>query len=211
MRCTIIPEDIPQKISESIFRYKGVPYYVKNAGAGYISLYLLTDLNGSVFKKIKFDDPDFDFSSIPLGYVNYEEYKHTPYLSRTPVRKVKQGVNGQNVKMYFIPGGELNKKYGFNSASVLYSQGFINMTQDMYPSLEEAMIKLRKKKEKIAEIAISRNIALLIDEQDIIKVFYKNQYVGWIQPNKYLVHVKSNDLGWVVSKYLSHILGWQID
>jgi hypothetical protein len=209
MKCTIIAQDIPQKIAESIFMYKGTPYYFKEGGGQMLELYDLEYGGGGPPKhQIKFTDDHFDFSSIPLGYVNYKKFELTAYLSRIPVRKVKQGINQHNSKFQYLPGSA--KKKIVNVTSLLFSQGFVEMAQRRYPSLEQALHGLRKLG-GVGEIAINLSIALSIDEQGIIKVFYKNQYVGWIQPNKYIVHVKSDELGWVISKYLSHVLGWQID
>lgn len=208
MKCTIIPNDISQKMAESIFKYQGRPYYVRHSGGNKIDLYELQNATGHIVYTIKYDDDGLDFSSIPLGYVNLKPYVAVVYLTRVPVRKVKQGINTSNTKMNSLPG---SLKKGYNMTSTLFSEGFVNMAIEKYPSLEESLEKLRKKDSKSGEVAISRSIALMIDEQDIIKVFYKNEYVGWIQPGKFLVHVKSDGLGWVVSKYLSHILGWQID
>lgn len=206
MKCNIIPKDIPQKIGESIFRYKGFPYYCRDAGGNRLALYNLWNIQGEYVQMIDYQDKDFDFSSVPLGYVNVKDYVCVAYIMRTPVRKVKQGINNHNTKYYNLPG--VKPCGGLNY--VLFSKAFTDMVMDKYPSLEEAMTKLRKLQEP-GGIAITRSIALSIDEQDIIKVYYKNQYVGWIQPGKFTVHVKGNDLGWVISKYLSHVLGWQID
>jgi hypothetical protein len=211
MKCNIIPQDAPQKIGDSIFRYGGEPFYFKAIGGSNLEMYHIADMKKPV-KAISYEDPLFDFSSVPLGYVNAKMFLHVVYLKRIPVRKVKQGVNQHNVRLEILPDGNGQKM--FNISNILYSKSFYDATMGRYPSLEDSLDALRKHvfdREKTAQVAVSRNIALSIDSQGVIRVFFKNQYVGWIQPNKFIVHVKNDELGWVVSKYLSHILGWQID
>lgn len=211
MKCTIIPGDIGQKMSESIFRYKGVPYFVKEAGGKKIELYELDKVQGGhgPIDVIPFNHDDLDFSSVPLGYVNYtrNDWSHVVYISRYPVRKVKQGINNHNTRYKFLPDAVDLKPVSLQN--VLFSKAFVDSVIGIFPSLESSLNVLRKNDKK--EIAISRDIALSIDEQGIIKVYYKNKYVGWIQPDKFTVHVKRDDLGWVVSRYLSHVLGWTVD
>lgn len=205
MKCTIIPGDISQKMDSSIFRYKKIPYWVSYEGGTIIRLLNIPDQE--IKYKIDFNDPDLDFSSCPLGYLNYVPYKSVGYLVRIPVRKVKQGVNSQNTKVIRLPG---HPNLPFNVNSALSSKSFVDMVTGKYPSLETALSTLRKSDPE-SQIAVSRDIALTVDEQGIIKVYYKNNYVGWIQPNKFVVHIKNTDMGWVVSKCLSHVLGWELD
>ncbi len=214
MKNTIIPADVNQKLDGCVFRYKGVPYMVRAGGGGaQVTLYELTNPH-KIYAQIKYNDPDLDISSVPLGYVNRVMFDDVSYLIRNPIRRVKQGVNEQNTKVVPLPG----RPRLVNVHNFIWSQGFIDAVTNKFPPLDVALKSLRQRLNVVnmqeiryQSMAISRDIALMIDEMGIITVFYKNNYVGWIQPNKDIVHVKSNELGWVVSRYLSHILGWVID
>lgn len=207
-----ITKDIAQKMDNCLFRYKGQPVWVRHAGSDQVALYNSMEPNGNNFATVAYNDKDLDFDSIPLGYVNYSPFKSVYYLKRIPVRKVRQGINDHNVRMSKLGSGMPG-----SVNNILRSKAFVDMVNSRYPTLEDSLIKLRKMVKENHEnsfepmIAISDRIGLVIDAQSIIRVFYKQQYVGWMEPQKNVVHVKSDDLGWVVSKYLSHILGWIID
>ena len=97
---------------------------------------------------------------------------------------------------------------------VLFHRSFADSVEGIFPDLLGSIATLRRNLDlnlTEGEVAISRCIALSIDAQGIIKVFYKNLYVGWIAPDNDIVHVKRGDLAWVVSHYLSHVLGWKVD
>lgn len=222
MKNTIQQQDVQQKLDSCIFRYKGVPYYVRGKGSS-LSLYHLYDSGGASAHTIHYNDPDLDISSIPLGYVNVPNPNEkgtflVSYFTRIPIRRVKQGVTTENTNMSALPGA--NKMAGKNN--VMFSKAMVDSIMGDFPKLDVALKDLRKlvaqKDAEILqgknvrfEIAISRSIALVIDQMGIIRAYHKNVYIGWIAPDDYIIHVKSNDLGWIVSKYLHHILGWKVD
>lgn len=222
MKNTIQAQDVQQKLDSCIFRYKGVPYYVRGKNAT-LSLYVLGNQNENAAHQIPYNDPDLDISSIPLGYVNVPNPSDKGayfvyYFTRIPVRRVKQGVTTENTNMSALPGA--NKMA--QKSNVMFSKSMTDSIIGNFPKLDIALKELRRLvaskdaeilqgKSARFEIAISRSIALVIDQMGIIRVYHKNVYIGWIAPDDYVIHVKSNDLGWIVSKYLHHILGWKVD
>lgn len=209
MRCKIPSADLSLKLNDSICRYKGEPVYIRVDGSRLL-LYTMTQTN-SPFANIKGNDPDFDISSVPLGYVQYKG--EVGYLTRIPVRKTKQGLDARSVRVRRIVDNAALSKV--NSTNFIYSQGFIDMVGKKYPNLGDAVKELRGKYSKDekcqAQIAISRDIAMWINEMGIINIHYKGDFVGWVEPDGNVVHVPSNDRGWVVSRYLSSEFSWKID
>jgi hypothetical protein len=89
------------------------------------------------------------------------------------------------------------------------------MVKNDYPKLPDAMKMLRglhaKDPSQVYQVAIRRDIAIEINQMGIINVHYKRSFVGWIQPDKNIVHIPKSDLSWVISKYLSDHLDWVVD
>lgn len=208
MKCRIPVNDLAQKLDSTICRYKGHPYLIRVDGTS-LHLYSLTNTKNRLFV-ISYTDDDFDIAGLPLGYMQSGDY--VPYLSRSPLRRTKQGLDARALK---IRNNNRNNNPGTTVNSLLYSQGFVDMILNQYPSLNDCITTIRGKwmedPSSNASIAVSRNVCLSIDKVGIVKVYYKTDYVGWIEPDKFIVHVPSNDMGWVVSKFLSHELSWEID
>lgn len=209
MRCKIPTADLQQKLHDTICRYKGEPVYcLVNRGIS-IDLYHMYNTR-EPFAKIKATDPDFDISGVPLGYIQKTPFE-VLYLTRVAVRKTKQGLDTRNIRARRIFNQEAQKA----NNDYIFTESFVKMVKNDYVSLAQALKELRenfaKSPKSQSQKAISRNIAMWIDEMGRINIYYKNDFVGWMQPDKNVVHVPSNDMGWVVSKYLSHELSWKID
>lgn len=217
MRCKFNAKDAALKLHETICRYRGEPVWVQTDGAA-LMLSPLTD-RGRHTHIIKSNDEEFDISSVPLGYMNsWGRNKTVHYLTRRPIRRTRQGLCIQAVSARRLSMTGTTKdsfQGGGYCAELMFSQGMIDMIMGKYPTLGQALATLRedcKKNEKsCSEIAISREIALGINELGIINVFYRDELVGWIQPGKSVVHVPHNERAWVVSKFLSGELGWVVD
>lgn len=212
MKCTIPDRDLHQKLHDTICRYKGVPVWVQTEGRGAdLHLSPLTS-RARTSQIIQSTDPEFDVASVPLGYVNFgKEEKRVYYLSRIPARRVKQGLCIRSVMVETISG---RRKADVNAQTLICTKNFVEAVQGIYPDLNASLEELRKNlkdNDQIGEIAITRDVAIEITKVGIIMVYFKKENVGWVQPNKFLVHVKEHRLGWVVSRYLSHGLSWEIE
>lgn len=213
MKCNIhTVRDLSQKIGESVCRYKKIPYWVRieedRHGRPLIQLCDIGD--GTVKHSIKYDDPDFDISSVPLGYCQKHDDCKVSYLIRLSLRRVRQGVCAQNVRCIPIQGVSWA-----GPSYIIRTKAFYNMVVGDYIPLDVGLDTLRKRlkddKEFIGEVAISRKIALSINKLGIVNVYFKQELVGWMEPDKFVVHIPHSDLATIVSKYLSHVLGWEID
>ncbi len=213
MRCKIPSKDLGLKLNETVCRYEGEPKWVR-VSEGRIFLYSLTEPGGH-YMHIKSDDPKFDVASPPLGYMQHKN--EVWYLTRIPLRKTKQGVCQAAIACRQL-GHKIDysaKTLGSPIQKLLFSQGFIDMVKGNYPPLGDSLKKLRglhaKDSEKVYQVCVRRDVAMEINQVGVINVSYKGKFCGWIQPDKNMVHIPHSDLGWVISKYLSHELDWEVD
>lgn len=209
MRCNIPARDLHQKLDNTLCRYKGRPVYVRvDSGRAGVHIYNVHDTNTPI-DKIKATDPDFDVASIPLGYVQYRDRVY--HLARIPVRRVKQGLDIRSIRVRNLDGsgGDILVNH------LIFSKEFEEMVANRGNRLSDVLGYLRAQSKKdnsrVYERVLSRDIALGINKMGIINVYFKGVHVGWMQPDKDIVHVPSDEMGWIVSKYLSHELSWKID
>lgn len=202
MRCKIPDRDLQARLDSTICRYRGLPYYVRYAGPGLLNLYALQKVNNrhDADFVINSNDPDFDISTIPMGYVQYTNTL-VYYVSRRPQRMYKQGVSADALSFTDLRGGIVS-----GSA---FSKQFENMVMGNYSSLNQVQ-KAFKDAEVDMELAISRDCALKLNHKiRIVSVFFKNDEVGWMQEGTDTVIVPSSEKGWLVSRYLSQF-NWRV-
>lgn len=204
MRCKIPDRDLAQRLDNTICLYRQVPYLVRIDGP---QVQLRDIPTSKIVEIIKSDDPDFDISTIPLGYVQWGP--QVVYLGRRPARIWKQAFSAENMSVKSI-GGDDAAFRDANRPFTLRSREFLNMIRNDYPVLDQVLEDFRLRKEA-KEIAISRDIAVQYNSNlHITYVYYKTQQVGFILPNTRRVIVPSTDFGWIVSKYLNG-LSWEIE
>lgn len=206
MKCNIPAADLAQKLNDTVCRYKSEPVYVR-VEKSKLHLFKI-DSTGAALAVIKADDPDFDVAGPPLGYIQLG--RKVQYLTRFPLRRTKQGLDVRAIRSKDLAGESL----GLSKLNV-FSPSFKNMLQGEYPDLGDALKSLRadyaQNNRCNSEIAVTRNIAMSINEIGVINVYYKNNLVGYIQPDKFTVHVSNSEWSWVISKFLSHELTWEVD
>lgn len=206
MRCKYPERDLSQRLDSTICRYKGFPYFVRVTGR-LLSLYHLSKINK--LKSLSDDNPAlvinpndelFDISTVPLGY--FQSGKQVIYASRRPQRIYKQGLSSDSITFR-----GLNDT---NAVGSIFSKQFESMILGDYPSLNHALESLKIEKEIAVEIAISRDVALKLNPQlRTIRVFYKNEEMGWLMEGTDIVVVPSVEKGWIISLYLSYF-NWKI-
>lgn len=220
MKNCIIPADQNARFNGTIICYKNTPFYVSMVG-NVMALYRLETMHPNVthrqtpkpvYNVDPYDD-EVDISSIPLGFVNLPKSRSVKYLLRRPVRRFTQGISEATVTQTDLPD---HIRHPADSSyvrirDVLYSQEFEAAVMGQYPTLDEALDTLKQwsAEDGRGEIAITRDIALSINKVGIVNVYYKNELVGWILPNKKIVNVPSNEMGWIISLYLEGF-SWEI-
>lgn len=201
MRNKYVGEDIRQRLGGTVIRYNNRPYYCAVDGG----LIILQDLvTGRIEHKVTADDPLIDISSLDLGYVNISHpLSCAVHCARAGQRRYKQGVDFHHLvyNVLTIP----SEKFSMNG-DWMKCQGFLDAYEGKYPSFKDAtkMISSGSK-----SVALSREVAILRDK-DIMKVFVKNDEVGWYKAGTNSVYVPTTETSWITGYYLETIEGWKI-
>lgn len=208
MLCKIPDRDLQQKLNATVCMYDGKPVWVEAVGSSVV----ISDLPGGDNRRtIKASDPKFDISTPPLGYCDGDVVK---YYSRIPIRRSVQGLSSRSLRGERLPIRFNADRDGGTNDRTFFTRQFVDMMMGKYRPLEDTLKYLRNKithhLDETLDAAVSRNIALQINKLGIIHVFYKQDLVGWIAPDDIVVNVKSDEKGWIVSRYLSHGLTWEI-
>lgn len=214
MICNIPDADLQQKLHDSLCRYNGYCVYISvREKTICISHLSKNDIEGlkNPTRIISKHDQLFDVSSPSLGYCNLVNNR-VVYITRNPIRRVKQGLSLKAISVNTIGR---KGQIPVSAQNLWLTQPFFNMIENKYPDLEDSIKKLRglnsKDNEFGHEVAVTRDIALHINKLGMINVFHKTEHVGWIEPNKFVVNVANDSKGWIISRYLSHGLSWVIN
>lgn len=202
MRCKYLDQDYEQRMNGGIAFYDGKPVLI-TATRGIIHIQKFPE--GDLIKDIKKDDPLLDLSSPALGYVNYKNACF--YVYRKPERKYKQTLTSGAIGIFnpssTKPDDSVRMEHLFMSTE------FKAMLEGKYPKLADVMSGLNSGI-KIKGRAIDRDVAIARDSYGIVRVYYKFDEVGYINPGETVVRVPHTELAWVVSRYLKEY-GWEVD
>jgi len=211
MKCNFNNADLENNLDRTICRYAGVPVIVSCEGGNNLILYRLDNAAGDPFARIKSTDDDFDISTPPLGYAQWNQ-ESVIYVSRLPVRKWKQGLSLENTKAVALPRGNADPQ---NVPFDFRHKAISNMMQSIYPDFK-SVLKQLKKADLPIEIAVSNNCALKkIITRRTVNVYYKNELVGFIpeielESLRPKVIVPNSLLGKIISLYLHHF-DWEVN
>lgn len=200
-----LPRDIEARFHGTIIRHGGHPYFCLINGLEFRLCKLETArTSAEIVKRAMYDDPLLDISTVPLGYTNYRGEAY--YIERGPIRRYKQGIDDQAVRVSMcgrLRGGGI----GVRTKDLMFSKEFEASILGKYPTAERCIETLRKKAEDGVDysgsMAFGRHNAMTVDAMGIIKVYHRNEYVGWIAPGSRVINVPSHDCSWIVSKELS--------
>lgn len=211
-------KDLKGRIGGTICRYQDDPVYCTVTNKGTIQLQdiraVFDSQFGAILKEISPKDPDFDISSIELGYLNWEvspamRYPHSSmkrggnqvsFLSRPPAKRYCQGLQADYIRRQSIDGvDEGDANY------VLHSEGFIKLCRNDYPPLPEAIERLTKGGE--SGIAISREFALKSLDSTLILAFCEMKNIGWILPRSMKIEVPEGELQWIYRQMMDRLVG----
>lgn len=159
--------DVSLRLNNTFIRYKGKCYLVKPVGKDTkISLFDITDPMWSKPTKkaeiVNANDKDVDVTSIELGFV--QGLQKLYYVCRAPYRKQLQGIAFENILCR-----SLNENHFENvQAEVLYSENFIDMLEDRYPTYEKAHEMLGK---PYTQVAFAKKLALTLHGPDKMHLY----------------------------------------
>lgn len=197
MQCNIPEGDLPARLENTICLYKDIPYIVHTTPHS-TSLHLHDMVSGSLTHRIKSNDPDLDVATPPLGYCQYTPDR-VVYITRRPHRRFQQGITYNGCYLEFM-----NKR---DAQFHFCSEPTRRMMQKEYPILKELFESIRYRPSYM-ELAVSNDVALQSDGTRIVKVFFRNEEVGFIpmsdiKKDRATIVIPKSRKGWIVLRYLS--------
>lgn len=157
--------DAAMRIAGTVVRYEGKSVFVEEVtGEERCRVYFPKE---DETKTLNYNDPRFDYSSVPLGYVNHRGHAH--YTMRQPHRRWKQGVGRDCFK---VKSGE---------RGVFNSRGMHDAVEGIYPSFDEACRLVRD--EGATSVAYHRDWAIKRGD-GYFRLMYKGTQVGKIVSSK---------------------------
>lgn len=159
--------DVQMYLDGTLCMYKGLPVYVDvghGDGKKIMVRYVGTDKN----ELIDYTSDYFDYRSLELGYLQYNASAY--YFERSPARKTKQGIAYENSMGTSPAGGRI----GVHDVAMTTAMRDCILGKHM--TEDEALRGLLGGMYKSA--AVSRNIALQVEEGSKISLWHKNHKVG---------------------------------
>ena len=161
--------DANQALTDSIISYKGRSIYVTSAIAGNGKIVINTkDMLTGKGETIDVKDPDLNFQSPKLGYVNFEN--GAVYVARKPRRQWKQGL----YKTCLI---SMPQKQGRD----LICSSLVRTIEGVYPSFEECVNRVQIP--GISSVAFCREFAITSRGQ----LCFKGREVGLTAGVKFIL------------------------
>lgn len=202
MRNKYVGEDIRQRLHQTIIRYRQQPFFCSVDGT---IINLLDLVTMKVMHRVLHDDPEIDISSLDLGYMNVTNPAPVAiHMARVGGRRYRQGVDPKSLSYdVLLPSSE---KFHFNP-DLIFCQGFVDAYNGKFPSVKEAIGMVAKTHRSVA---ISNDVAIL-REKDIIKVFVKNEEVGWMKAGGSIVNLPPSETSWINRYFLERFDGWKIE
>lgn len=160
-------EDAAMRLTGCVVQYDGEPVYVCGVFQSPESgIYTKISRLGKVGElRVSINKPEWDFTPVPTGYINYE--KRCFYVSRVPIRKWKQGLHHDNVRV--LPQLE-------DPMALVRTSEFRNVVLNVYPSFQEVLSSLEL---GFRSQAFSRKFCLhKIQMSDGVSLLYMGHEVG---------------------------------
>lgn len=195
-------KDIIDRLHHTVIRYKSHPYLCTVDSSGIINLHDLT--NGNLCHKVDAEDEELDISSINLGWVNIADpdFRLAVYLKREPQRRYKQGIQFEVLTQRVLRDGISTVR-----ADKLSCRGFVDAVLGVYPSFTQGMEYITKN--GWHSVALSRDVAIKL-EADLLKVYLKDDEVGYMKLGKSQVIVPQSEMSWYHVFLLENIKHWTV-
>lgn len=166
-------EDARMIFSDCLVRYNSTLVYVMDIVADGI---LCFDLERQEVTNIRTDYSDIKPISSRLGYLDFGSI--SVFICRNPVRRYKVGINKHNLSIQWgdYPYTEAEQRFVSEAIDSMSGKAFVNTFNNRYPTLKEALDRIRKGHKIVAferQFAISKKL----------DVFYKGDAVGKYQPD----------------------------
>ena len=189
--------DFSSRVTDTIVRYNGQFYWAmpSREQSFHVSLFTLPGVQVA-FPAIHVDDEALDLAATKLGLFNYEGMALA--VHRTPMRRYRYGTPPEYLSTS-LPNGE-SGTYHSNLASgrEYRTEGFIDMLYGRYPSVLEALTRIRASGGKNV-VAVSRFFYLMEDKLGLTRLMFNGDCVLWVGPDGAINFVEKT----TVNQYLS--------
>lgn len=159
-------QDASMRLHQTVCLYKGEPVFVQFNEEGSATKVTISYFDESKRrpKTIHYTDPEFTYEPIRLGYMNTKG--NTYFLSRSPVRRQKQGLTYNSISVS-------PKK------SVFFSFPCLPLMKTIigdYPTLKQAFKWMDEG--KVEGVAVDRDVAFRRNDVDMYDILFKERTVG---------------------------------
>lgn len=187
-------QDAVMRLDGTICKFEDDPVYVEFHGEDdphkvHISYF---DGSGRRSKTVKYTSPDFTYHPINLGYININNNAY--YLSRSPVRRQKQGLARDSIRILPHPRGLHGSFHYFPSIELSKT------IKGDYPSLKKAIKSIERG--KVKGIAVDRDVAFRESDMDLFSILFKERIVGHYNVNTQTVTWENNEMTSIIFRIL---------
>lgn len=174
-----------QKLTSTIILHKDVPVIVGGARGrdGKVTL-TYREFNTDKWNEESINSDSFNVHKLgaKLGYINtvVDGFLCTVYSRRIPVRKSHQTQGLSNVNVQINTSDSVIKVLGKSPGTQVFSfekRGLLQTMNKDFPSLVK--LRLGASKSAFIECAFDKHLALSKEYDDLWKLKYKNQEIGW--------------------------------
>lgn len=185
--------DFTSRVTDTIVTFEGVFYYARPSNrAGYsLDLWNITTPSGqAAHSTISVDDDRININAHRLGLMNH--LGHVYDVSRSPSRQYRYGTPPDRLTFSDVITQE-------QTSRVVFTEGFENMLNNNYPSVAEAVNRIRATRGREA-FALSRSVYIRENELGLLTVCFKNgDTLLWVGPDNSINFVEKT----ATNKYLS--------
>lgn len=182
-------EEAKQKVENSIVLFNGNPVFIVGVGGKKGSVFLkfkTLPLGGAEDpQSVDISDPRWDFKScgMKLGYTLVHNpnngYWESVYVSRTPIRTSRQGLDDKTVCISYV---DPSPTFHYNVANLAGKESkFKDTIRNVYPSSKEVFDRVTTQGSMYRSVPINRKLVLMYDRVSPPYLLYRNEKIGYTE------------------------------
>lgn len=175
MQPFLTQDDMIRYVHNSVAMYRDQAVHLQCTGLDLNMVQLVSLSTGDYLRTCSITDPDLNLHTFHLGYINYRGGAH--YISRKPVRKIKQGLYQGNLVCDTLR----------MTNDVIHTTAFAKMLENSYPNYDDTLNKVRRSINQSYAQAFSKNFAIekmnnriQMLFQDTPIILYNTEYEKWL-------------------------------
>lgn len=185
--------DFSSRVTDTIVNFDGMfVYAMPNGRVAYsLDLYDITQISkGPIHTAVHVDDDRLNINATRLGLVNWNGRVWDVF--RNPSRQYRYGTPAERLTVRDIITEE-------GSNRPIYTDSFVNMLNNVYPSVSEAVSRIRASR-GVESYALSRSVYIRENELGLLTVCFKNNdTLLWVGPDNSINFVEKT----ATNRYLS--------